>query len=221
MNILDIIGPIMIGPSSSHTAGAVRLGNMARIILGEAVQKATIGLHGSFAKTYRGHGTDVAIVAGLMGWPTHDSRIPSSFSYAKAAGLDFRFEIIDLGDAAHPNSAQLQLTGVKNEQVSVVGASIGGGRIMITEVDDFSIEFHGELMTLLIRHQDQPGAIAAVTNILYQQGVNIAKMEVFRTDKGASALMMLEIDQMIDDEVVDQIRSCPQINTVRKIVPLQ
>ena len=211
----------MIGPSSSHTAGAVRLGNMARIILGEAVKKAVIGLHGSFAQTYRGHGTDVAIVAGLMGWPTHDSRIPESFSCAQAAGLDFQFEIINLDGSAHPNSAQLQLTGVNGEQVRVVGASIGGGRIMITAVDDFSIKFHGELMTLLIRHQDQPGAIAAVANILYQQGVNIAKMEVFRTDKGASALMMLEIDQMIEDEVVTQIRACPPIKMVRKIAPAQ
>jgi L-serine dehydratase len=221
MNIFDIIGPIMIGPSSSHTAGAVRLGNMGRVILGEAVREALIGLHGSFAQTYRGHGTDVALVAGLMGWPAHDSRIPEAFSYAKAAGLNFQFEIVHLGDSAHPNSVQLQLTGVGGERVRVVGASIGGGRIMVTDVDDFSIEFHGELMTLLIRHQDQPGAIAAVANILYQQGVNIAKMEVFRTDKGASALMMLEIDQKIDDEVVRQIRACPQINTVRKIVPIQ
>lgn len=221
MNIFDIIGPIMIGPSSSHTAGAVRLGNMARVILGETVKYANIGLHGSFAQTYRGHGTDVAIVAGLMGWPTHDHRIPNSFSYAKAIGFDFNFEMINLGDSAHPNSAHLELTGTNGELVKVVGASIGGGRVVITEVDDFSVAFHGDLMTLLIRHHDQPGAIAAVAAILYQHGINIAKMEVFRINKGASALMMLEIDQEIDDEVAKQIRLCPQINTVRKIAPVQ
>jgi len=221
MNIFDIIGPVMIGPSSSHTAGAVRLGNMARSVLGEAVKDAVIGLHGSFAQTYRGHGTDVALVAGLMGWSTYDNRIPEAFAYAQAAGLTFRFEMINLGDAAHPNSARLQLAGSNGGQVTITGASIGGGRIMITSVDDFAIEFHGELMTLLIRHQDQPGAIAAVANILYEQGINVAKMEVFRTDKGAAALMMLEIDQAINDEVVKLIAACPQINSVRKIVPVQ
>jgi len=219
MNIFDIIGPVMIGPSSSHTAGAVRLGNMGRIILGEPVKKAVIGLHGSFAKTYYGHGTDVAIVAGLMGWQADDDRISQSFSHAETAGLDYRFEIIDLGDSAHPNSVRLQLTGTKGRQVWVIGASIGGGRIVITEVDDFAIEFHGDLTTLLIRHQDRPGAIAAVTNILYQQGVNIAKMQVFRTIKGAAALMLLEMDQSIGDEVVNSIRACNQINAVRRINP--
>lgn len=217
MNFFDVIGPVMIGPSSSHTAGAVRLGNLALAILGEPLAEAKIGLHGSFAETYRGHGTDLALVAGLQGWKPDDPRIPDSFQFAAAVGIIIQFETVNLGDLAHPNSVCIRLTGKQGGSCQVTGASIGGGRVVITGVDDFPLELTGEYPTLLVVHHDRPGAISLVTGILSNQGVNIAQMRVFRKLKGGSSLMVVETDQPVGAGEVRAIAALPPIIAIRAI----
>ena len=217
MNVFDVIGPVMIGPSSSHTAGAVRLGNLAREILGTQVTKTVMGLYGSFAETYRGHGTDLALVAGLMGWVTDDARIPKSFQYARENGLDFKFEIIKLPEGTHPNTVKFWIAGEDDRSCTVVGASIGGGKVIITEIDDFPLEFGGDYPTILTIHQDRPGVIALVTNILSTEGVNVAQMKVFRKQKGGLAAMIVEADQPITDAEIEVISKLSAIEKVRRI----
>ncbi len=217
MNIFDIIGPVMVGPSSSHTAGAVRLGNAALAILGEPVAEAEIGLHGSFAQTGRGHGTDLALVAGLMGWATDDLRIPEALDYAQETGLRYFFRNINAGDAAHPNFVRFQLVGRNGSKSTVSGASVGGGRVTISEVDGFSLEFTGDFPTILTLHEDRPGAIAEVTGILSKRGVNIAQMRVFRRNKGGLASMVLETDQPVDDSDIAAVNGLSMIRSVRHI----
>jgi len=217
MNIFDVIGPIMIGPSSSHTAGAVRLGNLALAILGESVKEAVIGLHGSFSQTYRGHGTDLALSAGLQGWATDDIRIPKAFETAKQAGISISFTTINLGDFAHPNSVRFWLTGVKENTCVMTGSSIGGGRVVVTNIDDFPVEFSGDFPAILTMHRDRPGAIALVTSILSTQGVNVAQMKVFRKQKGGLAAMIVETDQPIDDTAFEAIGKLPHMQSVRRI----
>ena len=217
MNIFDVIGPVMIGPSSSHTAGAVRLGNLALAILGEPVKEAVIGLHGSFAQTYKGHGTDLALAAGLQGWATDDARIPKSFDAVRQAGITLAFKIINLGDLAHPNSVKFWLTGVNGHTCLVIGTSIGGGRVSVTNIDDFPVEFSGEFPAIITMHNDRPGAIALVTSILSSHGVNVAQMRVFRKQKGGLAVMIVETDQPVDDAEVEVISKLPHITSVRRI----
>lgn len=217
MNIFDVIGPVMIGPSSSHTAGAVRLGKLALAILGEPVKEAVIGLHGSFAQTYKGHGTDLALAAGLQGWGTDDARIPKSFEALQQAGMTISFKTINLGDLAHPNSVKFWLTGVKGNTCQVTGTSIGGGRVSITNIDDFPVEFSGEFPAILTMHNDRPGAIALVTSILSTHGVNVAQMRVFRKQKGGLAVMIVETDQPVEDAEVIVISKLPHIESVRRI----
>lgn len=220
MNIFDIIGPVMVGPSSSHTAGAVRLGNAARAILGQPVAKAVIGLHGSFAQTGRGHGTDLALVAGLMGWATDDLRIPEAFAFAREAGLQYSFRTIHAGDAAHPNFVRFWLAGEEGAESQVAGASIGGGRVIISEVDGFPLEFTGDFPTILTLHEDRPGAVAEVTGILSRRGVNIAQMRVFRRNKGGLASMVLETDQPVDKADITAVAGLPMIKAVRSITAI-
>lgn len=162
MDIFDLIGPVMVGPSSSHTAGAVRIGYVARKLLGEEPKSARITLHGSFAATGRGHGTDKAIVAGLLGMHPDDERIPRSFELAWEQGLDFSFELRELR-AAHPNTARLDLTGKSGRRLSMTGASVGGGRIEVRELDGIALSFSAEKPTLIIRNEDQPGSISIVS----------------------------------------------------------
>lgn len=217
MNIFDVIGPVMIGPSSSHTAGAVRLGKLALAILGEPVKEAVIGLHGSFAETYKGHGTDRALAAGLQGWATDDARIPKAFDALQQAGINISFKTINLGDLAHPNSVKFWLTGINGNTCKVVGTSIGGGRVCITNIDDFPVDFSGEFPAILTMHNDRPGAIAFVTNILSTHGVNVAQMKVFRKQKGGLAAMIVETDQPVDDAEFELIGKLPHIESVRRI----
>lgn len=217
MNLFDIIGPVMVGPSSSHTAGAVRLGNLGRAILNEPLAEVTIGLHGSFAQTGQGHGTDLALVAGLMGWATDDLRIPQAFVYAKQAGISFVFQTIHLGEAVHPNVVRFEMKGVNGKTCEVVGTSVGGGRVLINEVDGFPLEFSGEYPTLLTMHKDQPGAIAVVTGVLSTHGVNIAQMRVFRRKKGGLACMVVETDQSINKQNFEDLLALPMVHLVRRI----
>ena len=210
MDVFDIIGPIMIGPSSSHTAGACRIGKYARTILDEDVKKADIYFSGSFAKTYQGHGTDKAIVAGLMGMDTDDLRIRSSLELAKEAGMEFNFIPTQIDDA-HPNTVLLKLTGVTGKYWEVEGASIGGGRISIRRINGTPVDISGTATTLLVYHLDTPGMISDVTNILARRGVNIGKFELRRAVKGGEAVMVIEIDGDIEDSVNESIRRFPNV----------
>lgn len=210
--VFDIVGPIMIGPSSSHTAGAVRLGLMARKILGEKVLKAGIQLHGSFAQTYRGHGTDKALIAGILGFAPDDERIVSALNIAKNQGVAYSFQTIKLEDA-HPNTAIIHLTGETGRVAKVCGASVGGGNIMITNINGYAVELTGEYPALITIHHDKPGVITQVTQILARYAMNIAFMRVSRQNRGESAMMIMELDDEPADEVIDD---CANVYDVEK-----
>lgn len=212
----DIIGPIMIGPSSSHTAGAVRLGLMARAILAEQVVKADIGLYGSFAQTYKGHGTDRALIAGIMGFKPDDERIRDSLQIATQQGIEFSFSKIELEDA-HPNTAVIKLTGVSGRTIKVQGASIGGGNINVSTINDYTVNLSGKYPSLIIVHKDMPGVINGVTAALALYNINIAYMRVSRTERGAEALMNIEVDDNISDQAIGVCESVVGVEKVLRI----
>lgn len=218
MNIIDVIGPVMIGPSSSHTAGAVRLGLIARSILGAPVKKAEIFLHGSFAETYKGHGTDMALLAGLMYWLPDDERIPRAMEYAAKEGIEYKFHKTDLGNHIHPNTVMFMLYGANGSYAEVTGSSIGGGQIMVTNIDGMDVEFSGKLHALITRHVDKRGVINMISGILADEGINIATMRLFRADKGGIASLLIECDQEVPTGVVGMIQSVESIINV-KFVP--
>lgn len=205
MNLFDILGPIMVGPSSSHTAGAVRIGLMGRRLLGGTPKKAEILLHGSFALTGHGHGTDRALVAGLLGMAPDDARIPDSFRCAQEAGMDFSFGTTNLRDA-HPNTALLRLDDGNGQQVEFAAASLGGGRIRVERLDGQEVAFSGDLPTLIIQNRDQPGHVAEVTSLLSHRGINIATMQLFRDRRGGHAAMVIEMDQALDERGLNWLR---------------
>lgn len=217
-NVFDIMGPIMIGPSSSHTAGAARLGKIAAIIAGEGICEVTFLLHGSFAKTYKGHGTDRALVAGVLGMDPSDERLKNSFEIAKEKNIKISFEETDLGDV-HPNTVKFLIKKSNNDTVEVQGSSIGGGSILITEVDGDEIEFSGEYPTIVIKHRDVPGMISKVTTVMSEHGINIAFMKVFRSKKGSTASMVFETDSIISEDLIEKIKSLGYIAKIRVINP--
>ena len=210
MDIFDLIGPIMVGPSSSHTAGAVRIGLVSRKLLGEEVQRAELYLHGSFADTGVGHGTDKALIAGLLGMEPDDERIPHSFAYAEKAGLEFFFGVTELR-AAHPNSVLLKLRGKSGTELEVVAASVGGGRIQIRRLGGMETCFSAEQPTLIIKNEDQPGSVADVSRVLAQRGINIGTFRVNRDGRGGCAVMVIECDAPIGQDVLNYISSLPGI----------
>lgn len=216
MSVFDIIGPQMVGPSSSHTAGALRLGLLARSLLGRTPERATIGLHGSFATTYRGHGTDRAVVAGLLGMAPDDLRIPRSFEVAREAGLEVAFEPVDLGIEAHPNTLRFDL-GAGEESATLIGASVGGGAVEVREVNGRAVDLTGRYDTLLIVAKDIPGTTAAVTHLLAEAGVNIAFLEVGREKRGRDATMIVQTDQPIPPTVVDAIQEFDWVRFARRL----
>ena len=215
MTLTDIIGPVMVGPSSSHTAGAARIGKVAYKLLGERVVHADVFLHGSFATTGRGHGTDRALLAGLMGFKVDDPRIPDAFALAEDAGMTWRFGVIDLGSEAHPNSVLLKLKGESGKELSVVAASVGGARIHVTQLDGLAVSFSGDLPTIIIHHIDQPGKIAEVASLLERKNINVASMRLYRAHRGGHAVMVFECDSEIAEEDVAWLAA--QEATVRVI----
>ena len=196
MNVFDILGPVMIGPSSSHTAGAARIGRISRTLLGSEPIKAEILLHGSFAKTYKGHGTDKALIAGIMGMMTDDPRIRLAPELAKEQGLDISITAGDI-DGAHPNTARITLTDAEGRTVSLLGSSIGGGNILVTEVNGMDVAITGQHPTLIVLHRDTPGTIAAVTEVMGDAGINICNFRLSRDHRGGQAVMTIELDGSI------------------------
>ena len=209
MNVFDIIGPVMIGPSSSQTAGAARIGRIAYMLLGQPAKRAEILLHGSFAKTYKGHGTDKALIAGIMGMKPDDARLRSSFELAEQAGLSFEITTGHLEDA-HPNTAQITLYG-EDSQVSVQGASVGGGNILINRINGMAVEISGQFTTLIVLHRDAPGTIAHVTELLGSNGINIANFRLAREQKGGTAVMTIEIDGDAGKELNRQVAALENV----------
>lgn len=201
MNIFEILGPVMVGPSSSHTAGAVRIGLMTRRLLGQKPVKARIGMYGSFLVTGRGHGTDRAVVAGLLGMKPDDIRIPESFELAAADGLSFSFEEANLS-GAHPNTVLLEVEGDGGRELSVQASSLGGGRIMVNRLDGIDVNCTCEMPTLIVHNMDQPGHVAEVTSMLSHKSVNIANMSLYRDKRGGRAVMVVETDQPIPEEAL-------------------
>ena len=214
MNLFDILGPVMVGPSSSHTAGAVRIGRIARRLLGEGTpRRAVITLSGSFAATGRGHGTDRALVAGLLGMQPDDERIARSFFVAADKGMDFRFENANLR-GEHPNNARLSLTGRSGRQMSLVASSLGGGRITVVELDGLRVRFSGDLPTLIVQNRDQPGHVSDVASMLASNGVNIATLQLYRDHPGGNAVMVIEIDKAVPQAGIDWLKRVEGINGV-------
>ena len=213
----DIIGPRMIGPSSSHTAGAARLAYVARKIAGREIISARLTLYGSFAETGRGHGTDKALIAGVLGMMPDDERLSRAPEIAKEKGIDIQV-VFSTDEVERPNTARIELDCADGSTVEVVGASIGGGNILITEIDGLAVELTGEYPTLLIRHHDIPGVITEVTRILAGNSINVAFMQVFRHSRGEDAYMVIETDQKVPFEVQEDIvRLCPEIRQVRVV----
>ncbi|MDR1143246.1 MAG: L-serine ammonia-lyase, iron-sulfur-dependent subunit beta [Spirochaetaceae bacterium] len=217
MNVFDIIGPVMIGPSSSHTAGAVRIARTAARILGEEPRRAEIGLAGSYAQTFRGHGTDRALVAGLLGMRSDDERIRNSFEIARERGLEFGFTEVRI-PRSHPNTARLHLYGNPADtgagECVVQGSSVGGGNILITSVNGMETSFSGASDTLIIAHKDMPGMIAEVASLMAFHNINIGNFKLNRPRRGFQAVMILEIDGTAEGELADKLRSLPHINSV-------
>lgn len=219
MGIFDIVGPVMIGPSSSHTAGAARIGLMARKILKDDPVKADITVYGSFAKTYKGHGTDKALVAGLLGFAADDLRLRQSFAIAKETNLAVAFHRSD-EEVDHPNTVRIALTGKTGKKTEVLGVSLGGGRIEIREIDGFPVALNGEEHTLITLHNDQPGIIAQATTIMAIGHINVSNMKVFRSAKNANAVMIVNTDSPVPDEMVRLISNISAIDSVITLSPL-
>ena len=220
MNIFDIIGPVMIGPSSSHTAGAVRIGRIALKILGESPVRAEITLVGSFAMTYKGHGTDKALIAGILGMRPDDRRIPRSFEIADERGLSYSFSLAN-NPAAHPNTATLHLVGESGAECLVEGVSVGGGNIQITKLNGMEAAFGGNVDTLIVAHSDVPGAVAAVSGYLANLGVNIGSMRMVRPRKNELSILTLELDSSLDESAVQELQEHKDIVSVVYMHPAQ
>jgi len=215
----DILGPVMIGPSSSHTAGAAKLGKVACQVGKGKIKKVIFQLHGSFARTGKGHGTDKALLAGVLGLNPDDERLKQSFEIAKERGLSFSFEEADLGDV-HPNTVRFILELEDGTTRTLTGSSIGGSNIIINELDGEEVEFTGVYPTLITRHPDRPGIITSVTAILARMKVNVAFMKVFRKSKGEMSYMVLETDTPVTEEVLNEISKLEYIEQVIQIYPV-
>ncbi|MBW9154057.1 L-serine ammonia-lyase, iron-sulfur-dependent subunit beta [Clostridium estertheticum] len=216
--VFDILGPIMVGPSSSHTAGAARLGKIAKTIVGTDIKEVTFLLHGSFGKTYKGHGTDRALVAGILGMEPSDDDLKNSISIAESKGLKIKFIEYDLGQV-HPNTVKFLITDVNNNYFEIMGSSIGGGNVEINEINGNSVLINGVNPTIITCHDDIPGTVAKVSDLIYEDKINIAFLKLVRGEKGKSATMTFEVDSTIPDSLVKDIKKITGINKVIVINP--
>lgn len=210
VSLLDIIGPVMVGPSSSHTAGACRLGLLARGLVGGTPDRAKVELHGSFARTGEGHGTDKAIVAGLMGFRPDDDRIRTSLEIAERDGLAYTFVKTTLDDEAHPNTVRITLERGERSAV-MIGSSLGAGRVLLTQIDGYPVEVSGNYHTIVLVAEDIPGSVARIATLLADVGLNIATLRLTRKRRGGDAFMVIELDESPDERVRDRIRALPWV----------
>ena len=217
--LFDIIGPRMIGPSSSHTAGAARLGNVASRILGNQVRTAEITLYGSFAKTYHGHGTDRALLGGIMGFSADDTRIRDSFAIATDRGLGYSFTPNEVETDIHPNTVDIRMENAAGQVMTVRGESLGGGKVRIVRINGVEVDFTGEYNALIVVQKDKPGVVAHITKILSDRSVNIAFMRLFREEKGHTAYTIVESDERLPEGVDQLLLANPNINDVMVVQP--
>lgn len=214
-DVFSIIGPSMIGPSSSHTAGAVRLGRVVRQLLGEQPTKAEITLYGSFADTYRGHGTDLALIGGLLDFETDDPRIPDAAEEAEARGVEIAF-LTSKDKADHPNTVKFTISSGAKE-VSMIGASIGGGNVEIVNVNQFDVKFTAVYPTLIISHHDRPGMIADITTLLGRNQINIGFMDLDRKGRDREAMTVIETDVSVPDALIQELSSLSMIFDIKRV----
>ncbi len=206
----------MVGPSSSHTAGAARLARIAALIAGRKFRRVTFGLHGSFARTYKGHGTDKALLAGVQGIREDDERLAKAYELAEKTGLNFEFYEVELDDV-HENSVLLTFECEDGTTQEIIGSSIGGGQILICRINAFETEFSAQSHTLLLSHHDRKGVLSKITGMLSEAGVNIAVMKLDRRSKGDMAFCMIETDDPISDEVTQKLRSIEEVVQVTAV----
>ncbi|KMO85609.1 serine dehydratase [Megasphaera cerevisiae DSM 20462] len=219
MGVFDVVGPVMIGPSSSHTAGAARIGLMAREILDDEPVEAQLTVYGSFAKTYKGHGTDKALVAGLLGFSADDVRLRTSFDIAAQQGLKIVLSRSD-DEVDHPNTVRIAMTGKTGRKMEILGVSLGGGKIEIREINKAVVALSGEEHTLITIHRDQPGIIAQATTIMAIGHINVSNMRVFRSAKNATAVMIVCTDSPVPVDMVNMIKNISAIESVITLLPL-
>ena len=210
VSLLDIIGPVMVGPSSSHTAGACRLGLLARGLVGGTPERARIELHGSFARTGEGHGTDKAIAGGLMGFRPDDERLRTALEIAEREGLDYHFEKTTLPEGSHPNSVRMTVERGDRHAI-MTGSSLGAGRVQVTEIDGYPVEVSGAYHTIVLVAEDIPGSIARIATLLAEDHINIANLRLTRKKRGGDAFMVIELDDYPDEAVRDHIRGLPWV----------
>lgn len=213
ISVFDIIGPIMIGPSSSHTAGALRISQVAFKIFKEDIKEAKFTLYGSFSKTYKGHGTDRALIGGILGFNTENEQIKNSFELAKEKGIDIRFEIGELDLEMHPNTVEVELKG-ESKTLSIIGESIGGGAIIIKRINGIDVKFTGEYTTIIVEQIDKPGVAAHITKVLNEKTINIAFMSMYREAIGEKAFTVLELDEKLDINILDELKNNTNIKDV-------
>ena len=217
ISVFDVLGPNMIGPSSSHTAGAVSIACLARKMMNGSIKKVEFVLYGSFAKTYQGHGTDRALLGGIMGFTTADKRIPESFSIARQRGIAFAFISNETETEVHPNTVDIIMTNEDGHIMTVRGESLGGGKVRITRINQVAVDFTGEYSTVIIIHMDKPGVIAHVTRCFTDEGVNIAFMKLFREAKGKTAYTIVESDGAFPENVPLEIKKNQHVKDVMAV----
>jgi L-serine dehydratase len=215
-SLFDIVGHIIVGPSSSHTAGACQIGYIAQNIFGKQPKNADISLHGSFAETYRGHHTDIALIGGLCGFLPDDERIRQSFKLAKERDLTFTFQKRDLGLKYHPNTVQIELYGKnKSDKLSVVGSSVGGGNVIIKEINGMTAGFNGDLFTLICIFNDNQGVFEKIKGIIAEFGLNTLNLHVSKNSQKQTALLWMESDFIIPLELIQKLEKISEILMVR------
>ena len=214
MDLFDIVGPIMVGPSSSHTAGAARIGFLAQKMINGPLKKVEFTLYGSFSRTYKGHGTDRALLGGIMGFSTDDMRIRNSFEIAEKKGLEFTFTPNELETDIHPNTVDIHMVNESGQEMTVRGESLGGGKVRIVRINSVQVDFTGEYSAVIVTHQDKPGVVAYITKCLSDRNVNIAFMRLFRESKGNTAYSIVESDGLLPENIAEEIRKSPNVSDV-------
>ena len=214
ISVFDVLGPNMIGPSSSHTAGAAVIAYLAQKMINGPLTRVSFTLYGSFAKTYRGHGTDRALLGGIMGFSTDDMRIRDSFEIAKERGLEFSFSANEVETEVHPNTVDIRMENAAGQQMTIRGESLGGGKVQITRINQVKVVFTGEYSAVIVIHQDKPGVVAHITKCLSDRNVNIAFMRLFREKKGHTAYSIVESDGNLPEDVADSLRENPNVHDV-------
>ncbi len=214
ISVFEVLGPIMIGPSSSHTAGACAIAHLAQKMKSGSLKEVEFTLYGSFAKTYRGHGTDRALLGGIMGFSTDDARIRDSFEIAEERGISYRFIPNERETDVHPNTVDIRMVNDSGTQTTVRGESIGGGKVRIVRINQVQVEFTGEYNAVIIIQKDRPGVAAHITKLLSERGVNIAFMRLFRESKGEKAYTIVESDERLPEDITGKLLENPNIQEV-------